>query len=335
MKTTEKQWYLFDVNPATPPAFEVAPGEEFTLEVRGAFADVKDVRTVPTPFTPACDGHPLAPIAGPVKIRGAQPGDVIVVDLLEISPHGEGKTAILRDFGVLRKEFGEPWALACPVKDGKAWFGGRIGIPLNPNLGTVSTMPTEGYKPAYAGPYGGDFDQKDVRAGCRVHLPVMVPGALLFLILFRMEFGIVALIGIILLIGIVKKNAIMMIDFALEAEREQGKKAEEAIHQACLLRFRPIMMTTFAALFGGLPLALGTGTGAELRHPLGVTIVGGLLVSQLLTLYTTPVVYIWFDKLSARVRRRVRIGNTAPADGRAARLLPPRSLATLGMTTRS
>jgi len=181
VKTTEKQWYLFDVNPATPPAFEVAPGEEFTLEVRGAFADVKDVRTVPTPFTPACDGHPLAPIAGPVKIRGAQPGDVIVVDLLEISPHGEGKTAILRDFGVLRKEFGEPWALACPVKDGKAWFGGRIGIPLNPNLGTVSTMPTEGYKPAYAGPYGGDFDQKDVRAGCRVHLPVMVPGALLFL----------------------------------------------------------------------------------------------------------------------------------------------------------
>ena len=181
MKTTQKQWYLFDVNPATPPAFEVAPGEEFTLEVRGAFADVKDVRTVPTPFTPACDGHPLAPIAGPVKIRGAQPGDVIVVDLLEISPHGEGKTAILRDFGVLRKEFGEPWALACPVKDGKAWFGGRIGIPLNPNLGTVSTMPTEGYKPAYAGPYGGDFDQKDVRAGCRVHLPVMVPGALLFL----------------------------------------------------------------------------------------------------------------------------------------------------------
>jgi len=181
VKATEKQWYLFDVNPATPPAFEVAPGEEFTLEVRGAFADVKDVRTVPTPFTPACDGHPLAPIAGPVKIRGAQPGDVIVVDLLEISPHGEGKTAILRDFGVLRKEFGEPWALACPVKDGKAWFGGRIGIPLNPNLGTVSTMPTEGYKPAYAGPYGGDFDQKDVRAGCRVHLPVMVPGALLFL----------------------------------------------------------------------------------------------------------------------------------------------------------
>ena len=152
MTTAEKRWYLFDVNPSTPPAFEVAPGEEFTLEVRGAFADVKDILTVPTPFTPACDGHPLAPVAGPVRIRGAQPGDAIVVDLLEITPHGEGKTAILRDFGVLRQEFGEPWALSCPVKDGKAWFGGRIPLPLNPNLRSVSTIPTEGYKPSYAGP---------------------------------------------------------------------------------------------------------------------------------------------------------------------------------------
>ena len=102
------QWYLFDVGPSTPPALEVAPGEAFTLEVRGAFADVADIRTVPTPFTPACDGHPLAPIAGPVRIRGARPGDAIVVELLEITPHGEGKTAIVRDFGVLRREFGEP-----------------------------------------------------------------------------------------------------------------------------------------------------------------------------------------------------------------------------------
>jgi multidrug efflux pump len=143
-------------------------------------------------------------------------------------------------------------------------------------------------------------------------LPSAGVGAILALMLFHMELGVVALIGIILLIGIVKKNAIMMIDFALEAEREGGKKPEEAIYQACLLRFRPIMMTTFAALFGGLPLALGRGTGAELRHPLGVTIVGGLLVSQLLTLYTTPVVYIWFDKLAARVRRRVHVGNATP-----------------------
>jgi multidrug efflux pump len=143
-------------------------------------------------------------------------------------------------------------------------------------------------------------------------LPSAGVGAILALILFHMELGVVALIGIILLIGIVKKNAIMMIDFALEAEREGGKSAEEAIYQACLLRFRPIMMTTFAALFGGLPLALGRGTGAELRHPLGVTIVGGLLVSQLLTLYTTPVVYIWFDRLAQRMRKRVHFGNTTP-----------------------
>ena len=180
MTTAVKTWYLFDVNPSTPPALEVAPGEEFTLEVRGAFADVPDIRLVPTPFTPACDGHPLAPIAGPVRVRGAEPGDAVVVDLLEITPHGDGKTAIVRDFGVLRAEFGEPTAVGCPVKDGYAWFGGRIPLPLNPNLGTVSTMPPDGYKPAYAGPYGGDFDQKDVRAGARVHLPVMVDGALLF-----------------------------------------------------------------------------------------------------------------------------------------------------------
>jgi multidrug efflux pump subunit AcrB len=117
------------------------------------------------------------------------------------------------------------------------------------------------------------------------------------------DLGVVSLIGIILLIGIVKKNAIMMIDFALEAERGEHKPPEEAIYQACLLRFRPIMMTTMAALFAGLPLALGRGTGSELRHPLGITIVGGLLVSQLLTLYTTPVVYLWFDGLSRRFER--------------------------------
>jgi amidase len=175
-----RQWYLFDVNPATPPALEVTPGEEFTVEVRGAFADVPDIRLVPTPFTPACDGHPLAPVAGPVRVRGAEPGDAVAVDLLEITPHGDGKTAILRDFGVLRTEYREPIAIVCPVRDGRAWFGGRIPIPLCPNLGTVSTMPPEGYRPSYAGAYGGDFDQKDVRAGSRVHLPVLVPGALVF-----------------------------------------------------------------------------------------------------------------------------------------------------------
>ena len=131
-------------------------------------------------------------------------------------------------------------------------------------------------------------------------LPSAGVGALLFLILFKVDLSVIAMIGIILLIGIVKKNAIMMIDFALVAEREHGKTPEEAIFEACLLRFRPIMMTTMAALLGGLPLALGTGTGSELRRPLGITIVGGLIVSQALTLFTTPVVYLFFDRLRAR-----------------------------------
>ena len=135
-------------------------------------------------------------------------------------------------------------------------------------------------------------------------LPSAGVGAFVALLITHTEFSVIALIGIILLIGIVKKNAIMMIDFALVAERMEGKSAEEAIYQACLLRFRPIMMTTMAALLGGLPLALGGGVGAELRRPLGITIVGGLLVSQVLTLYTTPVVYIYFDKLAQRLSRR-------------------------------
>ena len=131
-------------------------------------------------------------------------------------------------------------------------------------------------------------------------LPSAGVGALLFLLLFKVDLSVIAMIGIILLIGIVKKNAIMMIDFALVAEREQGKTPEEAIFQACLMRFRPIMMTTAAALLGGLPLALGTGTGSELRRPLGITIVGGLIVSQALTLFTTPVIYLFFDRLRTR-----------------------------------
>jgi multidrug efflux pump len=133
-------------------------------------------------------------------------------------------------------------------------------------------------------------------------LPSAGVGAILALLLCRTEFTVISLIGLILLIGIVKKNAIMMIDFALEAERKEGKGPVEAIYQACLIRFRPIMMTTMAALLGALPLALGRGVGSELRRPLGISIVGGLILSQVLTLYTTPVIYIWFDRLSRRLR---------------------------------
>ncbi|HKN24451.1 MAG TPA: efflux RND transporter permease subunit [Candidatus Acidoferrum sp.] len=140
-------------------------------------------------------------------------------------------------------------------------------------------------------------------------LPSAGVGAFLALLLFRLDLSVVAIIGLVLLIGIVKKNGIMMVDFALDAERHHGKNATDAIYEACLLRFRPIMMTTMAALLGGLPLAFGTGFGSELRRPLGIAMVGGLLVSQVLTLYTTPVIYIFFDNLAQRMSRKSKNSN--------------------------
>ena len=141
-------------------------------------------------------------------------------------------------------------------------------------------------------------------------LPSAGVGAIFALLIFHSEFDVISVIGVFLLIGIVKKNAILMIDFALLAEREQGMTTEESIFEAAMLRFRPILMTTLAAFFGALPLALGSGTGSELRRPLGIAICGGLVFSQVLTLYTTPVIYLYFDRLSQWSRRRRGIAHS-------------------------
>ena len=135
--------YLFTVGPSTPPAMTVDPGAEIEVTVDGAFDDIEDIAQVPTPFTPASEGHPLAPVTGPIAVRGARPGDSVAIDLLSIEPFGEGANAVLRNFGVLKDEFEEPAIVACPIRDGQAWFGDRVAIPLAPNLGTLSTMPPE------------------------------------------------------------------------------------------------------------------------------------------------------------------------------------------------
>src|SRR4029077_909839 len=158
----------------------VDPGEEFTIEVRGAFDDVEDISAVPTPFTPACDLHPLAPITGPIVVRGAKAGDVVAIELIELTPFGSGKSAILQDFGVLRREFPDPVALSSPVRDGRAWFGGRIFLPLNLiSARSRQCRPRATNRPTPA-PMAAISTRKDAGQGSRVYLPVLVEDALVF-----------------------------------------------------------------------------------------------------------------------------------------------------------
>jgi len=181
MAKSPDKTYLFEVTSKTPPVETIDPGTEIEVVVEGGLDDIDDIAAVPQPFTPECEGHPLAAITGPFAVSGAEPGDSVAVKLIELEPIGLGRNAIMRAFGVLAEEFGEPTIVACPIRDGKAWFADRVAIPLYPNLGTLSTLPPEGYKPSYAGVYGGDMDQRDVGVGDTVHLPVMVPGGMVFM----------------------------------------------------------------------------------------------------------------------------------------------------------
>jgi multidrug efflux pump len=231
-----------------------------------------------------------APLA--INHIGQFPAATISFNLARGASLGHAVDAI----GAVQRELGVPPAVQSEFQGAAASFRDSLGATLLLVLAAVITMYIV---------LGVLYESYIHPVTILSTLPTATVGALAALLLARAELGIVAVIGIILLIGIVKKNAIMMIDFALDAERLEGKTPRDAIRQACLLRFRPILMTTCAALFGALPLMLGGGVGSELRFPLGVTMVGGLIVSQVLTLFTTPVIYLYFDRMAQRYRRPV------------------------------
>ncbi len=232
------------------------------------------------------------PAALAINHQGQFPSSTISFNLAPRYSLGDAVKAI----EALQKEVGVPISVRTTFQGAASAFRASVGNTLLLILAAVITMYIV---------LGVLYESYIHPVTILSTLPSAGVGALMALILAGSDLGIIGIIGIILLIGIVKKNAIMMIDFALDAERTEGKSPREAIYQACLLRFRPIVMTTMSALLGALPLMLGGGVGSELRHPLGVTMVGGLIVSQLLTLFTTPVIYLAFDRLARRVKKRV------------------------------
>ncbi|MDB5812800.1 MAG: hypothetical protein JWN94_4922 [Betaproteobacteria bacterium] len=241
------------------------------------------------------------PAALAVNHQGQFPSATISFNLARGASLGDAVKAI----EALQKEVGVPVSVRTTFQGAASAFRASLGNTLLLILAAVITMYIV---------LGVLYESYIHPVTILSTLPSAGVGALLALIVARTDLGIIGIIGIILLIGIVKKNAIMMIDFALDAERVEGKPPREAIYQACLLRFRPILMTTMSALLGALPLMLGGGVGSELRHPLGITMVGGLIVSQLLTLFTTPVIYLWFDRVARRMNKRLSHPSTGEAE---------------------